>query len=182
MSARAKVIVLILLITIGALAVWQFTSPPLLSPVGTKYTSQQLYNNHGTWIIPENVSNGRLHLAFSIGNRTYPKTTFSTEYSLVMNILNQTITTSYVRGFGVRVTSLSIQDNYDGSSTKWGIGIGPDPTPPDAVTVIGTFDFHTSAVHQLRFTLSFQLYDLLPLGYLPDKMITDSFNITQTVV
>ena len=182
MRARARIIVVILLIIIVALAVWEFTSPPLLSPVGNKYASQQVYNSRGTWTILETMSNGRVYLAFSIANQTFPKTTLSTDYSLVINILNQTITSNYVRGFGLRVTSLSIQDNYDGSSSKWGIGIGPSPGPPDGVTTIGTFDFRTSAVHQLRFTLNFQLYDLLPLGYLPDKMITDSFNITQTVM
>jgi hypothetical protein len=171
---------MILLIIIVALAAWYFTSPPILRPVGDKYASQPAYSNRGTWTVAENISNGMIYLAISLANQTYPRTTLPTEYSLVISIQNQTITSSYVRGFGVRVTSVSVQDNYDGSSSRW--GIGSSPGPPDAVTAIGSFNFQTSADHKLRFTLIFQLYVLLPLGYLPDKTVTASFNTTQTVL
>ena len=178
MGARAKVLALVLLIIIVALALWQFTSPSMLSVVGTKYSTSTAYANRGSWAIKENMSYARAFLAFSIANLTYPKTTLPTEYSLVISNVNQTLTSSLVKGLGVRVTSLSILDNYDGSVSKWGIAMNLT----DAVQVTGIFNFRTSTMHELRITVSYQLFDLLIIGSLPDKIITQSFNITQTVL
>jgi len=71
-----------------------------------------------------------------------------------------------------------MQDNYDGSRSTW--GIGNDLT--DAVQATGVFNFQTCALHKLRITVTYQLYDLLPTGSISDKTHIDSLNITQTVV
>jgi len=96
---------------------------------------------------------------------------------LTVTNLNQSITGSFVKGFGLRVTAITMQDNYDGSTSTWGIG----DSLTDAVQVTGVFNFQTSALHKLRITGTYQLYDLLPLGSIPDKTRNDSFNITQTL-
>ena len=178
MGAKAKVMALVLLIIIVALALWQFTSPMMLPVVGTRYSANTAYSNRGTWIIQQNMSYAKSFLAISIANLTYPKTTFPTEYSLVISNMNQTLTNTLVKGLGVKVTSLGILDNYDGSTSKWGISMNIT----DAVQATGIFNFHTSTMHELRITVSYQLYDLLIIGSIPDKTITQSFNITQTVL
>ena len=180
MGSKAKIVIVIPLIIILVLAVWQYTSPAMLPPVGNRYTSQPMYNNRGTWIVLENMSDGRAFLAFSIANASYPRagTGIQTFYTLVISNLNQTVATSYAKGFGLRITSITIQDSLDGSSSSWGIGSGLK----DAVLANGLFTFQTSAVHKLRFTVSYQLYDLMIIGYTPDKILKDSFNITQTVL
>ena len=178
MGARAKVIALVLLIIIVALAVWQFTSPPALAPVGTKYSTDSVYANRGSWTVKENMSYASAFLAFSIANITYPRTTSPTDYSLVISNVNQTLTSSMVRGLGVRVTSISVIDNYDGSTSTWGVTTDLS----DAVHATGVFNFQTSATHKLRITVRYQLFDLLIIGSLPDKTVTQSFNITQTVL
>jgi hypothetical protein len=178
MGAKAKVAVIVLLLVIVILAVWQFTSPAQLPAVGYKYTSQPIYTNRGNWIILENMSYGRAYIAFSIANASYPRTTLQTYYTLTISNVNQTITSTYVKGFGIRVTSITIQDNYDGSTSKWGIA----DNFTDAIQASGVFNFQTSALHELRFTITYQLYDLLLIGSIPDKTLANSFNITQNVV
>src|SRR5881397_535035 len=173
MGPKAKIAITILLIIV----VLQFTGPHQLSPVGDKYTSQPIYTNRGTWIILENMSYGRAYVAFSITNQSYPRTGLQTYYTLTISNLNQSITGSFVKGFGLRVTAITMQDNYDGSTSTWGIG----DSLTDAVQVTGVFNFQTSALHKLRITVTYQLYDLLPLGSIPDKTRNDSFNITQTL-
>lgn len=178
MGARAKVIALVLLIIIVALALWQFTSPTMLPVVGTKYSANAAYANRGSWTVNENMSYARAFLAFSIANLTYPKTTLPTEYSLIISNMNQSLTSSLVKGLGVKVTSLSILDNYDGSTSKWGIAMNLT----DAVQATGIFNFRTSTTHELRITISYQLFDLVIIGSIPDKTITQSFNFTQAVL
>lgn len=178
MGAKTKIAITTILIIIVIIAVWQFTSPPILPPVGNKYTSQAIYTNRGTFTVLENMSDGRAYIAFSIANISYPRTTLQTYYTLTISNLNQTITNSYARGFGLRVNSISMQDNYDGSTSKW--GLGSDFT--DAVQANGVFNFRTSALHNIRLTVTYQLYNILPIGSAPDKTISDSFNFTQNVV
>jgi len=178
MGARTKILALILLIIIVILAVWQFTSPPTLTQVGAKYVNDPSYSNRGSWIIQQTMSYEKTFLAISIANLTYPKTTLPTEYSLIISNINQTLTNTFVKGVGVRVTSLSILDNYDGSTSKWGASMNIT----DAVQATGIFNFRTSTTHELRITVTYQLYNLLLLGSIPDKTITESFNITQTVL
>jgi hypothetical protein len=178
MGAKTKIAVIVLLLVIVILAVWQFTSPAQLPSVGYKYTSQPIYTNRGNWILLENMSYGRAYIAFSIANASYPRTTLQTYYTLTISNVNQTITSTYVKGFGIRVTSITIQDNYDGSTSKWGIA----DNFTDAIQASGVFNFQTSALHELRFTITYQLYDLLPIGSIPDKTLANSFNITQNVV
>src|SRR5437660_2017214 len=101
-----------------------------------------------------------------------------TDYSLVISDVNHTITNSIVTGFGVRVTGLSIQDSVDGSTSSWGNGHAVS----DAVQATSIFFFRTSTNHLLRFTVTFQLYNLLPLGSIADQTVTNSFNVTQTVL
>ncbi len=178
MGAKAKVAIVVLLLVIVVLAVWQYTSPAELPVVGSKYTSQPSYTNRGSWIILENLSYGRAYIAFSIANVSYPRTFLQTYYTLTMSNLNQTLTSSFVKGVGLRVTSVNILDNYDGSVSKWGLSANPS----DAVQASGIFNFKTSAVHQLRFTITYQLYNLLIIGSVPDKTLTNAFNITQNVL
>jgi len=178
LGVRKKVVVSILLILIVALAVWQFTSPQLLPPVGNKYSIFGPYSNRGSWTLPETMLYGRAYMAISISNVTFPRTGIGTDYSLVISNVNQTLTNSIVKGFGARVTSLSIQDSVDGSTSTWGNGHDVS----DAVQATSIFFFRTSTNHMLRFTIAFQLYDLLSLGSIPDQTVTDSFNITQIVL
>ena len=178
MGVRKKIAVSILLIIVVALAVWQFTSPQLLPPVGNKYSTSGPYSNRGNWTFPETMRYVKAYLTISISNVTFPRTGIGTDYSLVISDVNQTITNSIVKGFGVHVTGMSIQDSVDGSTSTWGNGNGLS----DAAQATSIFFFKTSTNHMLRFTVSFQLYDLLPLGSIPDQTVTYSFNITQTVL
>lgn len=178
MGVRKKIAISILLIIIVSLAVWQFTSPQLLSPVGNKYSTYGQFSNRGSWTLPEKFQYGRAFLAISISNVTFPRTGIGTDYSVVISDVNQTITNSIVKGFGVRVTGVSIEDSVDGSTSTWGNGNGVS----DAVQATSIFFFRTSTSHMLRFTVTFQLYNLLPLGSIPDQTVTSSFNITQTVL
>lgn len=178
MGAKAKIVIMVLLLIIVIIAVWQFASPARLPPVGNKYTSQPMYTNRGTWIILENMSDGRAYLAFSIANVSYPRAGMQTSYTLTISNLNETVTGSYVKGFGLRITSISMQDNYDGSTSKWGIS----SSLTDAIQADGVFNFQTSTVHELRLTVTYQLYNLLLIGSVPDKTLNSSFNITQSVL
>ena len=178
MGVRKKVAVSIVLIIIVALAVWQFTSPQQLPPVGSKYLTFGTYSNRGSWTLNETMRYVTAYLAISISNITFPRTGIGTDYSLVISDVNQTIMNSIVKGFGVRVTGLNIQDSVDGSTSTWGNGNAVS----DAAQATSIFFFKTSTNHLLRFTVTFQLYDLLPLGSIPDLTVTSSYNITQTVL
>jgi hypothetical protein len=178
LGVRKKVAVSIVLIIIVALAVWQFTSPQQLPPVGSKYSTFGTYSNRGSWTLNETMRYVTAYLAISISNITFPRTGIGTDYSLVISDVNQTITNSIVKGFGVRVTGLNIQDSVDGSTSTWGNGNAVS----DASQATSVFFFKTSTNHMLRFTVTFQLYDLLPLGSIPDLTVTSSYNITQTVL
>ncbi len=178
LGVRKKIVVSILLIIVVALAVWQFTSPQLLPPVGNKYSISGPYSNRGSWTLPETMRYVRAYMAISISNVTFPRTGIGTDYSLVISDVNETITNSMVKGFGVRVTGMNIQDSVDGSTSTWGNGNALS----DAVQATSIFFFRTSTNHMLRFTVTFQLYDLLPLGSIPDQTVTSSFNMTQTVL
>lgn len=178
MGSKAKIAIVALLIIVVILAVWQFTSPHQLPPVGTKYMQQSSHVNRGAWTILENMSDGHAYFAFSIANESYPRAGVQTYYTLTISNINQTISAGYVKGFGLRVESMQIQDSIDGSVSNWGIG----SNVTDAVQVNGLFNFRTSATHHLRFTVTYQLYDLLPIGSLQDKTLNNSFNITQTVL
>lgn len=83
-----------------------------------------------------------------------------------------------MKNFTVRVTSLTIEDNYDGKTT------GYDTTGilHDAVQVTGLFDFLTPANHEVRFTVTYDLCNLLFFGYTVDHSQTRSFNITQNIL
>ena len=178
MGVRKKIAVSILLIIIVALAVWQFTSPQLLPTVGNKYSTAGPYSNRGSWTIPETMMYVKAYLAVSISNVTFPRTGIGTDYSLLISDVNQTITNSIVKGLGVRITGMNIQDSVDGSTSTWGNGNAVS----DAAQATSIFFFKTSTTHMLRFTVTFQLYNLLPLGSIPDQTVTRSFNITQIVL
>lgn len=176
MGPKAKIATISLLVTILGLGLWQLTSPPTLPPVGARYVNSA-YSTRGSWIIKTTSSTGRAYLAFGIANLTYPRPSLSTTYSLVISMVNETITSSYVRSYGVRISSLTVQDNYDGKTSSW----GKASSLTDAAQATSLFFFKTSATHQLRFTVTYQLYDLLLFGYLPDHTEIQSFNITQIV-
>ena len=178
MGPRRKILILILLIIIVVLAVWQLTSPRLVPSVGTKYLTSARYANRGSWVLLEISSHGRVFLAFSIANLTYPRTSLQTTHSLVISKVNETAPSSYVRGFSLKITALHVQDNYDGSTSLW----APSADLPDTVQALTIFNFKTSANHQLRFTVSYELYEILFLGSLLDHSTTQSFNITQNVL
>lgn len=93
-------------------------------------------------------------------------------------MVNETVTNSYVKSYSIRVTSLAVLDNYDGSTSSW----GKTNDLTDAAQATSLFFFKTSATHELKFTVTYQLYDLLLFGYIADHTETQSFNITQTVV
>src|SRR2546422_5327082 len=177
MGPRGKILASLLLIIIVILAVWQFTSPAPIPSVGTKYLSSQQYANRGSWVLLEVSGYGKVFLAFSIANLTYPHTSLPTSYSIIISKVNETAP-SYARGLTVKITALRIQDNYDGSISGW----APSGNFPDAVQATTLFNFKTSANHQLRFTISYQLYEILILGSLLDHSATQAFNITQNVV
>jgi len=178
MGPRGKILTSVLLIIIVIIAVWQFASPVLIPSVGTKYLSSTEYANRGSWVGLEVSGYGKVFLAFSIANLTYPRTTLPTLYSVVVSKVNETALPSYIRGFTVKLTALNIQDNYDGSTSAW----APSGNFPDAAQATTLFNFQTSANHQLRFTISYQLYEILFVGSLIDHSTTRSFNITQNIV
>ncbi|HEX4919592.1 MAG TPA: hypothetical protein VFV92_02505, partial [Candidatus Bathyarchaeia archaeon] len=64
------------------------------------------------------------------------------------------------------------------STSKWGTSMNIT----DAIQATGIFNFRTSTTHELRITVTYQLFDLLLVGSIPDKIITESFNITQAVL
>ena len=126
----------------------------------------------------ESCSHGRVFLAFSLANLTHPRTPLQTTYSLIISKVNETAPSSQTRGFTLKITALHVQDNYDGSTSLW----APSADIPDAVQALTIFNFKTSTNHQLRFTVSYELYEILILGSLLDHSTTQSFNITQNVV
>jgi hypothetical protein len=178
MGPRGKVLTALLLIIVVILAVWQFTSPALIPSVGTKYLLSPQYANRGGWVLLEVSGYGKVFLAFSIANLTYPRTTLPTSYSVIISKVNETAPSSYARGLTLKITSLRIQDNYDGSISSW----APSGNFPDAVQATTLYNFRTSANHQLKFTISYRLYEILILGSLIDHSATQAFNITQNVV
>ncbi|OLD13548.1 MAG: hypothetical protein AUI93_00935 [Crenarchaeota archaeon 13_1_40CM_3_52_10] len=178
MGPRGKILTSILLIIIVIIAVWQFTSPVLIPSVGTKYLSSKQYANRGSWTVLEVSGYGKVFLAFSIANTTYPRTTLPTSYSVIVSKVNETALPSYIRGFTVKLTALRVQDNYDGSTSAW----ARSGDFPDAAQATTLFNFQTSANHHLKFTISYQLYEILFIGSLVDHPATQSFNITQNVV
>ena len=177
MGVKAKVSTVVLLIVILVVGLWQLSSPPTLPSVGTKYATGP-YSSLGNWIIKESFSEGEVFLAFSIANLTFPRASLSTTYSVVISKVNETITGSYVRSLSLRVTGMTVEDNYDGTTSAWGktAGLG------DAVQVTSLFLFKTSGTHQLRFGITYELYALLLVGYLPKYSATKSFNVTQIIV
>ncbi len=177
MGPKAKIGISIILITIVALAVWQLTSPRSIPAVGTNYTQPGDLSEQGSWIQLEKTSSGQAYIGFSIANTTYPRTSLSTTYSIVISKLNETIESSYTTSYTVRVTGHTLQDNYDGRYT----GYGTTGQVPDAVQVTTLFHFATSATHKIQFTITYNVYNLLLLGYTLDHSQTRSFNITQTI-
>jgi hypothetical protein len=177
MGPKGKILTSILLVIVVLIALWQFTSPVLIPSVGTKYLYSQQYANRGSWVALEVTGYGKFALGFSIANLTFPRTTLQTSYSLVLSKLNETGFPSYVRGFAVKITSLHVQDNYDGSTSAW--AYSNDFT--DGAQAISIFNFKTSANHQLRFTITYSIYEILVVGSLVDRSVTRSYNITQNV-
>ncbi len=178
MGPTRKILISIFLIILVILALWQLTSPRLIPSVGTKYLTSVQYANRGSWVLQETSSHGRILLAFSIANLTYPRTGLQTSYSLIISKVNETSPSPYTRGFSLKITALDVQDNYDGSTSLW----APSADFPDAVQAMTIFNFKTSASHQLRFTVSYELYEILVLGSLLDHSTTQSFDVTQNVV
>ena len=178
MGPRGKILTSILLIIVVLIALWQFTSPALIPSVGTKYLSSSQYANRGSWVALKVTSHGKLNLGFSIANLTSPSTNFQTSYSFIISKLNETGFPSYMRGFTVRITSLHIQDNYDGSTSSWAY----TDNFPDAAQATAIFNFKTSANHQMMFTITYSIHEILLVGSLVDRSVTRSYNITQNVI
>ncbi len=179
MGPKAKIGISAILIVIVALAVWQLTSPPAMPVVGTKYAQRGQFSNRGFWVEFEKAGSGSLFLGFSIANLTYAREASPpTTYSIVISKLNETINSSFVKSFSVRVTGLIIEDNYNGKST----GFDAASSLNDAVQVTSLFTFLTPADHEVRFTVSYDVYNLLFFGYTVDHSQTRSFNITQNIL
>jgi hypothetical protein len=177
MGPKAKILSAILFVIIVLVALWQFTSPVLVPSVGTKYLYSTQYANRGSWVALEVTSYGKFTLGVSIANLTFPRTTFQTSYSVVLSKLNETGFPSYVRGLTVKITSLHIQDNYDGSTSSWAYSNDFS----DAAQAVSIFNFKTSANHKLMFTVTYSIYEILLVGSLVDRSVTRSYNITQNV-
>ena len=120
MGARAKVSLAILLAVVLVFGLWQLSSPPALSTVRTKYVWTGPYWRLGSWTVQEAPSAREVVLAFSVANVTFPRPSLSTTYSVVISKVNETVSSPYVRSFSLRVTSLTIEDNYDGTTINWG--------------------------------------------------------------
>ncbi len=178
MGAKAKIAISVVLIVILGLAIWQLTSPRSMPSVGTKYVQPGPLSEKGSWTVAERTSSGTVYLAISIANLTYPRAVLSTTYSVLISKLNETITSPYARTITVRVASLTLQDNYDGKFS----GFDTTGLVPDAVQVTTLFHFTTSADHQLQFTITYQVYNLMVLGYTIDHTQTRAYNITQTII
>ena len=178
MGPRGKILTSILLIIVVLIALWQFTSPVLIPSVGTKYLSSAQYASRGSWAAQELTSYGKLNLGFSIANLTSSGTNFQTSYSLIISKLNETGFPSYMRGFTVRITSLRIQDNFDGSTSAWAY----TDNFPDAAQATAIFNFKTSANHKMMFTVTYSIHEILLVGSLADRSVSRSYNITQNVI
>ena len=182
MGPKAKILISAVLIVIVGLAVWQFTSPPSIPVVGTKYLLTPEPSHQGSWVEFEKTGSGSLFLGFTITNTTFPRELTSTTYSIVISKVNQTIRSALVRNYSLKVTGLTILDNYDGTAT----GFDASSSLTDAVQVTTLFDFRTpnglSALHQLRFTINYDVYNLYFFGYTIDHSQTRSYNITQNVI
>lgn len=83
---------------------------------------------------------------------------------MVISKVNETVSSPYVRSFSLRVTAFKIEDNYDGTTTNW----GKTNDLNDAVQVTSLFLFRTFGDHQLRFTITYELYDLMLVGYVAE--------------
>lgn len=143
-----------------------------------KYAQSTQYSDRGSWIVYESGGSGSSYLAFSIANLTFPRAALSTTYSVVISKVNETVKGLWMRSMSLRVTGLTIEDNYDGKITQFGKGNNLS----DAVQVTTLFFFKTSANHELRFTINYELYNLLVFGYTGDHAETRSFNITQNIL
>ena len=177
MEARAKITISILLIIVLGIALWQLTASALMPQVGQKYAKSATYSSRGSWALLERTAYGSIFLAFSIANLTYPQVTLPpTIYSLVISNDNQTVSNSFVRGFGVRATTLTVQDIFDGSTRVTG-----DNNLADAVQVVSNLNLRTSGLHQIRFTVTYEVINIFLVGYSNDHSMTRSFNITQAV-
>lgn len=97
---------------------------------------------------------------------------------MVISKANESITGCLVRSISLRVTNLKIEDNYDGAWSNW----GKTNALHIAVQVTGLVFFRTATDHQLRFTVTYETYQLFIFGYAPDHSETRSFNITQTII
>ena len=97
---------------------------------------------------------------------------------MVISKVNETVTSLYVRSFSLRVTALTIEENYDDMTASW----GKINDLNDAAQVTSLFLFRTSGDRQLRFTITYELYDLMLLGYFPEHSTTRSFNVAQSVL
>jgi hypothetical protein len=179
MGAKAKIAIVVLLIIIVVLAIWQFTSPAQLPPIGNKYTTQSIYTNRGTWIILENMTDGRAYLAFSIANESYPRTEMQTFYTLTISNLNQTLAAPYAKGFGLRITSVTIQDSIDGSKSSW--GIGSDLTDAVMPRIMSMLPKPDEEVRQVLFRPEPKLYSdlrirVMDLGWNLDALLEIQIN------
>ena len=178
LNPKSKIIISLSLLVVVAIALWQLASPVIIPSVASKYLYPSQYANRGSWIELDVTSHGKLYVGYSIANLTFPRTYLETKYSLILSKLNETGFPSYIRGFALKITNLRIQDNYDGSNSLW----TPSNDITDAAQAISIFYFKTSANHQLTFTFTYSIYEILPVGSLADRSIIRSFNITQNVV
>jgi len=51
---------------------------------------------------------GKIFLAFSIANLTYPRTSLPTSYSIIISKVNETAPSSYGRGLTLKITAMRI--------------------------------------------------------------------------
>jgi hypothetical protein len=182
MGPRGKILISIILVIIVALSVWQLSSPPSIPSVGTRYLPATLASHQASYVEEERTGTGTLFLGISISNITFARIALITSYSIVISKINQTVNSNLVHSYTVRVTGLTILDNYDGSSA----GFDAHSNLTDAVQVLAPFTFSTSnapsELHQLRFTITYDVYNLYFFGYSVDHSQTRALNTTQNIL
>lgn len=178
MVSKGRVSLIIALLAMVVVGLWHFSSPPFLPSVGAKYLSSTAYSQLGNWTVRETLPSGEIVLGISIANLTFPRTSLSTTYSVVISKVNETVSSTTVRSLTFRVTGLGLEDSHDGATASW----GKTNALSDAIQVTSLFFFKTAGTHQLKFTVTYEMYNLFIIGYSPQHSSTRSFNVTQTVL
>ena len=164
MEPEGKVAAIFTLISVFSLGLWQFTSPRTLPRVGIKYVGSGS-STRRSWVLKTSSSAGKACLAFGTANLTFPRLSLPTTYSLIISVVNETVTNSYAKSYSIRMTSLALLDNYYGGTNSW----GKTNDLPDAAQATSLFFFKTSATPELKFTATYSSTTSYYSATLPTK-------------